>query len=339
MKCQNCGSTDIIDIQGQKYCINCGQQVIVSTSKDTPKKPAKNPAPATAQAKAPTSGHTLNLKPMPENDEHPERIKPHPWRFTTLLSLLVAVPVGLAVTASLGLKFDRDISLYLLVTAVLATSTSLVLAQAALMFGLSKNQDGRMSSRAQWWTAARSGFMDLLNLDLMSIIGGLLIIGAGFGAVAVADVLPAGWLKPAFLIAANSLLIWVLFGLFIARRMAIPAVVVGGLTAWQSFKTGWRAYLRFGGRLAVASVETVLIRISATVLIAACILALVKLGSSWSQYQVAIAAGAATAVVIFILFLVSLQVELRLWLAHYRFWVPAAHLAGRARLLGGRRGK
>lgn len=315
---------------------------MVATPKPTSKPPAtpKAKGKTAPKAQAQSVGRTLNLKPMPDNANHPEDIRPHPWRFTAGLSLSVALPVGLAVAASLGLQLDRDISLYLLLVSVLATCVSLVMSQAALMYGLSKNQDGRISARRQWWQAARSGFMDLLNLDLMWIIGFLLIIAAGFGALQATSLLPTdSWYRPVSLVAANILLAWVLIGLFTARRMAIPAVVVGGLTAWQGLKIGWRAYLRFGGKLAVASTETVLIRVATSILIAAMVLALVRIGSQWDTLSQAVAAGAMTAGGIFVLFVVSLQVELKLWLAQYRFWLPATHPAGRAKLLAGRRGR
>lgn len=341
MKCQNCSSSDIVAIQGQNYCINCGQLVKPPVAVKQPpkdKKPASKPVASAAPGHKP-AGRVLNLRPVPENNAHPERIKPHPWRFTLLLSGSVAIPVGLAVWASLGFRLDRDITLYLLLTALLVTSVSLVLSQSALMYGLSKNQDGRVSSRSQWWAAARSGFMDLLNLDLMSIILALLTGAAGFAGfqVASASLSEPVWLGPAVLLLMNALLIWILMGVFTARRMAIPAVVIGGLPAGAAFAAGWRAYLRFGGRLLVAGVETILIRISAVLLAAALVLALFKVGQGWDQFTVAAVAGAAAAVIILMLFIVALQVELKLWLALYRFWMPASQPANRAQLLGGRR--
>lgn len=344
MKCQNCGSTDIVSIQGENYCINCGQKVNAPVAKVPSDQPGTKTIAAVAPKKdkpkhAKHGGRTLNLRPMPEDTDELEKIKAHPWRFTVGLSAMIGAVAGLAVGASLGLQLDRDISLYLLTSTLVLTSVTLVLTQSALMYGLSKNQDGRNSHRTQWWAAARSGFMDLLNLDLMSIIGALLLIAAGFGAYqGLSAYLQPGWGLILALSAINAVLAWGMVGIFISRRMAIPAVVVGGMTAWAGYKIGWNAYLKFGGKLAVASVETLLIRISVSVLLAALVLALFKYGVGWGSSEIALAAGAATAVGLFALFMVTLQLELRLWLAQYRFWMPATHPQGRAQLLGGRRG-
>lgn len=85
MKCPNCGSNDIIEIQGQHYCINCGQLVpenaaktlapppeIVEAVKDTPlklvvNKPAKPVAkPITNPEAKKTEKLALPPNPQPE---------------------------------------------------------------------------------------------------------------------------------------------------------------------------------------------------------------------------------------------------------------------------------
>ncbi|MFI5240218.1 MAG: hypothetical protein ACHQUB_00710 [Candidatus Saccharimonadia bacterium] len=78
MKCPNCGSTDIIAIQGQHYCINCGQQV---TEPDAPKEKL-TPPPDLVEAIKGTplslSVESLNKSDVPKAPEATLKVSDKP---------------------------------------------------------------------------------------------------------------------------------------------------------------------------------------------------------------------------------------------------------------------
>jgi hypothetical protein len=439
MKCQNCGSTDIVAIQGQNFCINCGQMVDGSAPVKAAKTPAKavepapiptetepkavptpmptaepvaaavetvpvvkiahfgdapkavkstvpsepakssagkvphvvNPAskPNPAQVKAaatrseapvkpsrpapnrperlvdrttnvvtPLSDAEADLSKLQESHAQPEDIRPHPFSFTLKLMGLIAVPVGLAIGAALWFRLDQDLLLYLSATAALVVFAVVIMAQTALQYGLSRVQDGRPAKRSQWWAAARGGFMDVVNVDLIGLIVMVLLGIAGFGLWQVAQLVSAEpqVLRWAVLAAGNAVLAWVLIGTLAARHIAIPAVVIGGLSATEATKLGWQTFNRAGGHLVVALAEVWLARLVIAAILAAAAVSVSSYLPQLSDEMIALAIGGGVMAAIMLVLWFSLRLESSLWLKQYRYWMSRYFPERRAQLLSGR---
>ncbi len=370
MKCQHCGSTDIVAIQGQNYCLNCGYAVAeAAVSPPAPAAPVtapkafkKTPAPAKSKRKAvkkrvapavaASQPASLNVLAAPKAsappvvralDLHrPSRIAPkvaaHPLRFSLSVAGVLSVITGVIVGLVLGLQVDSDIGTYLLVTGLLILGAGSILAQGALFYGLSKSYDRRPAPHPYWWAAARGAFMEVVNVDIMALIGGLLIVVAGV-AVWRLNMHETGLsqaIREAVLIVINLVLGWLLLGAYVARRVAVPAVIIGGITASEGLKVGWRLYRRAGGHLLIGGLEALLGRIVALLLLAVGAYALAAEVGSVPQPTVVIGSAVGAAIVVFVLVMVILEWESRVWLRQYRRWVASFGPAERVRLLTGR---
>lgn len=388
MKCKHCGSGDIVTIQGQGYCLNCGYQVagaakvVVSAQvlQPGPVGATAPPvaAPIAAQKKAPKAKrkvqkrtgatkrvHTAKIGPaltattgasyLESAAAHPTQtasVSPqrpqrgpisapaalHPVRFSSGLALGVGTLVGGVVGAALGFRFDSDTALYAVAGAIIISAVLTVLAAAALTYGVSRKQDGRPAPHSYWWAAARGGFMDLLNLLLMSLIANLLVgmIAIGGWQLLLHYLAPASPVTIGALVVLNVASAWAFIGIYAASRVAAPAVIIGGLTAWQSFQVGWRLYVKAGGHLAVASVEALLLKLAAAVLLAGVAYLsaheLMVLGVASTALLGGLISGLAAALAVFVL----LEGEMRIWLRQYRRWILLFTRAERLQLLAGR---
>jgi hypothetical protein len=374
--CQNCGSQDIVTIQGQNFCINCGSQVAepkVTAKTATPKgsgfksaavqmtakraaiakpetqsKPAKLPPAKLAEKQSSpvkiekSVEHSVNLKPTHRDDsQHSRTAKAHPLSYGLKVSAAISIPVGLVIGAGLYLGLDRDLMLYLISASLLLVAVMLVLAQSALLYGLSRAQDGRPAPRAQWWAVSRNGFIEVLNVDMVTLITLFITIAAGLGlwrAVATYHI-DIPYANTGLLVVGNVVLAWVFLGVLAARRIAVPAVIIGNLTGTTAVRLGWQCYMRAGGHLTMALAETWVARLSLLLILATGLLVTGHYLPNLSADNAAIGTGIGITVVTFCLFVLMLQVETRVWLRQYRLWVNT-YLAGqRLRLLAGRNKK
>ena len=130
-------------------------------------------------------------------------------------------------------------------------------------------------------------------------------------------------LRAVVLVLVNLLLAWLLLGVYVARRIAIPAVVIGGISASEGFRVGWRLYTRAGGHLVVAGLEALLGRVVVLVVLAVGVYALAAAGGTPSQPELAAGAALGAGVSVFVLVLVVLEWESRVWLRQYRRWVAS----------------
>jgi hypothetical protein len=442
LTCQNCGSTDVVTIQGQNFCINCGQMVKGKAPKsdgpleiqvaavepvkvslapkkantqavvvkagaarviprdnlakaegripgkvvNPPKKARKAEAPSTAiiphiaptpyetkkggeatvveagsivsrapsaRRPHPTAQRTRPVAPLDlskkssaasrepepeEREDYFEVIKPHPLSFTLKVVALVAVPIGIVTGGLVGLNVNQDIAWYWVAALLLLFGTTSLLAQAALLYGLSRNQDHRPTHPQQWWAAARSGFIEVINVDLATL---LVVVIAGFGWVSVAHLGNSLSSQPqalrwAVLGLANLILAWMTLGALAARHIAIPAVVIGGVTSTRAIMLGWKAYLRAGGHLILALIETAVARLAVILLLLTLALVAGRYTQNLSLPVIAVASGFGAAVVASSLLMLLLQVEVRVWLKQYRFWVNLYFPGQKLRLLSGR---
>jgi hypothetical protein len=231
MVCQNCGSNDIVAIQGQNYCINCGQLVtsvaaapapetkkvikpavktanavktaaIISSKVDQlPKKP---PRPQRMDMAKGTRAHVLDLKNQSREipEEEPSlpklpKIKPtnvvksHTFRFTLKLAVATAIPLGALFGVALWLKLNNDVLVYACVAGLVLLAVTVLLAQGSLLYGKSKALDGRPASESTWWAVGRGRFVELLSVNILHIIALIALGVAAYGFSAMDNSIPA----------------------------------------------------------------------------------------------------------------------------------------------------
>jgi hypothetical protein len=298
---------------------------------------AVKPKPATSYMEAATP-NAVKQKTAKPKEVVPEDIKPHPAAFSWRIIAACAIPVGLLTTASLWLNLDRDLVVYVLLASLMLVTLTIVLSQGALLYGLSRAQDDRPTPRGQWWRAARSGFMDVMNVDLVTVISALTMLSLGFGLWKLAGNLPEQpvVLRAGVLVVGNALLGWALIGAIAARHLAIPAVVIGGLPAFQGIKLGWETYRKAGGHLVLALTETLVARLAVLLILVTGGFAVARYVEHWNHEVIAVVTGAGVAAVIAATFFFLLQIEARVWLKQYRYWISQYHPNERLRLLAGR---
>ncbi|HUC87423.1 MAG TPA: hypothetical protein VMR75_03865 [Candidatus Saccharimonadales bacterium] len=396
MNCQHCGSSDLVVIQGQNYCLNCGYAVNpvdmpIAATADLPdappptspallsEKPAKLPKRRVAKAKgskrpkttakaaakrgrAAVVASSSNVGQAPEpsaaalaagraqpgapkalglHRRMPASIparRAHPLRFSLSVAAILGVLVGGLVSLSLWLQFDSDIVIYLVLAGVVTVAVMSMLAQSALMYGIARIQDGRPAPHLYWWAAARSGFMDVLNLNVSVLIGLAVIVVAGVASWHFSTTTTAysPLVRLVMFAIINLVLAWAFLGMYVTRRVALPAIIVGGVTASEGFKVGWRLYWRSGGHLLITGLEAALGRLLAVIVLATGVYALAYRVASPTQTEVVIGTGVAVALGVLLLTMVLLEWEARIWLRQYRHLVTLFGPAERVRLLTGR---
>jgi hypothetical protein len=251
---------------------------------------------------------------------------------------LICLPTGLIVGAALWLRLDYDLLLFIGMSVALVVAALVIMAQTALQYGLSRVQDGRPTGRAQWWAAARGGFMDVVNVDLITLIMMAMLAIAGFGLWQLAQLMsgqpePLRW---GVLILGNAVLAWLLVGTLVARHIGIPAVVIGGLSAIAAIKLGWQTFNRAGGHLVIALGEVWVSRLAVAAAIIAGMVAVERYVPKLSEELVALLIGTAVAVGIAVILWFSLRVEAQLWLKQYRYWMNRYFPERKSQLLSGR---
>jgi hypothetical protein len=328
-------------IQGQNYCLNCGFAVTVGTP--APSKVAKSTKPVAAVAVIPSvpsrrrqeAAADIRMRP----DKKPLASSLHPLRFSLLVALIAAAVSGVVTAAILWFNVDSDTGAYVIAATAVTLGITVCLAHTALLYGTSRLQDGRPASREYWWIAARSGFMDVANVQMMAIICSVVLVGVGLIAWRVVD---PGSTHGSMLLAdgvlgiTNIVLIWALLGVYAAARLATSAVVVGGLNATEAVRVGWRLYLKAGGHLAAAALEALFSRALVAILLAVVGYAAVTHMSASGPGALALASGVGIAIVVFCICILALEVDTKLWLTQYRHLATLCSPAERIRLLTGR---
>jgi hypothetical protein len=265
-------------------------------------------------------------------------LAPHPLRFSLSVAAVLGTMIGVAVGLVFGFQVDGDIGAYLAVASLVTLGVGSVLAQAALFYGLSRVYDRRPAPHAYWWAAARGGFMEIVNIDMIALIAGMLVlvVGAAVWRLNAHEPSLNQSVRVIVLVLINLFLGWLLVGVYVARRIGVPAVIVGGITASDGFKIGWRLYARAGSHLVVAGLEALLGRIVAVLVLALGVYGLAALVSSPSQPELVIGTAVMAGISIFVVVLVLLEWESRIWLRQYRLQVASFGPAERVRLLTGR---
>lgn len=414
-RCKNCDSTDIVEIQGQKFCINCGEPYTAASSATKSnvevqvektaavKEPAPKPksvSPAKKAAKgaksasvaasaaivpvavsapvassAPPSATTppldlrskkANLKTPPtklvaktkqENKKYEQAsspaaarqiderhrpepapdTRPHPLGFSVKVALLTATPVAVVIGALVWFRFDLDTVAYVAAICAVLVFIILSMAQSAILYGMSRAYDHRPAPRKQWWSAARNGVMDVTNIDIMTAIAAMVTVGAaaaGWQWLGTFNL--TGWLEVGSLLILNALAAWLLLGAAIARHIAIPATVIGGMSSTETYKLGWKTFIKAGGSLSLALVQALTARI---IVLLAAFFTILYFSQHLPEYNhtvgVLIIAGC-TGFFTALLIVTALQLESRIWLRHYRYWIARCYPQRQLRLLAGR---
>jgi hypothetical protein len=213
-----------------------------------------------------------------------------------------------------------------------------MLAQSALMYGISRVLDGRPAPHTYWWAAARSGFMDVLNANMITLITLVLIVVAGLAGWRLSLTTGAlSWpVRLGLFTLWNLVLAWLLLGTYVARRVALPAVIVGGVTASAGIRVGWRLYRHSGGHLLLTGLEALLGRVAAVLLLTTLAIAAAYNVISPTQLEIVLGCAVAAGLAAFVLVMVVLEWETRIWLRQYRRVVNLFAPAERVRLLTGR---
>ncbi len=394
MRCPNCQSKDIVAIQGQSYCINCGQLVAGQSSKserqtiaslvkvgitvpdqppekeqpspkivpispsvvDAPKEtskrsllsfahkssatksndsvqPVKNVATDIAPVK-PTDSKVVDLKPAVVKPPTATatlaggpaiKIKSHPFRISLSLASIIAGPIAIGFALALYLRTDSDVLLFaLLPAALISVGTMTTLAQAALLYGLAKRHDGRGVDRKGWWQMAGQSSMELLQLNILTMLVVGVLVAAGYASWDGSGQLLGNMqiIRIILLALINGFLIWLAAGALVARRLASVAVVVNDIPLFTALRLGIGMYWHIGGHLLAATGESLGVKIVTAGVIAALgwvsiyLQAIVPAIGMPAVYAAAIFIGLLT------ILTVGLHVEVRLWLAQYRHWAP-----------------
>jgi len=347
-------------IQGQNYCLNCGYAVAPPTAPVAAAPAVASSAPVTKPApkeKTPQSAsseagraETEVVASTPSQRQRgqgagskaarqPASPSVHPLRFSLLASLTAAAVSGGMTAVALWLHVDSDTGAYLIVATIIGLGIFISLAHIALLYGRSRSQDGRPATREYWWMAARNGFMDVVNVQLIAIISELVLVGAGLAVWKVSLVLGAHYgvlLGGVFLGLANLILIWVFLGIYTAARLATPAVVIGGFSATQAMRVAWRLYEKAGGHLVAAGVEALFGRAIAAVILAVAGYAAITGLEASGAATLAIGGGLGIALVMFCGCMLTLEVDTKLWLTQYRHLAILCPPSERIQLLTGR---
>jgi len=296
--------------------------------------------PGTAKAEITTSTPTQRQRSQSFGAKaaRPASSSLHPLRFSLLAAVMAAAISGGITALALWLHVDSDTGAYLIVATIIGLGVLISLAHTALLYGRSRSQDGRPATREYWWMAARNGFMDVVNVQLIAIISTLILIGVGlvvWKAALVLDAHVGSLVGGIFLGVANLILIWGFLGVYTAARLATPAVVVGGFSAAQAVRVGWRLYEKAGGHLVAAGVEALLGRAIAAVILAVMGYAAIT-GLEASSSTAAIVGSGGIALVVFCACMLTLEVDTKLWLTQYRHLATLCPPSERIQLLTGR---
>ncbi len=262
----------------------------------------------------------------------------HPLRFALKVASSLALFVGAFIGVAIWFELDNDLLLYFAVTSLAVVAIYMVLAQAALLYGFAKKFDGNPAPHRLWWAAARSGFMDIVNVNLISLIVAVIAVGIdvtawsflnaqeGVNSVAMGSLL--GLL--------NVAILWVLLGAYVAKRLAVPAVAVGGMTAVQALRIGWRFYVKAGGHLVAAALEVAVVRVFAIVVVGLLIYGGFSIDWGSTSMNAALGGAFVAAGISFLAVMTLLELEMRIWQRQYRQWTSMLPAALRFRLITGR---
>ncbi|HSX01313.1 MAG TPA: hypothetical protein VLF67_03655, partial [Candidatus Saccharimonas sp.] len=245
----------------------------------------------------------------------------HPMRFSLLVSLAVGLLTGAALAASIWFRFDSDVALYCLAAAGIVVAGSSILGHSALLYGRSRALDGRPAPHALWWAVARSGFMDILNVLLITLIQVAVLVGIGFMAWhASVNHLP-GWGQIIVLSIVNLLLVWLSLGAAAALRLGIAAIIIGNMAALPAVRLAWRMFFKAGGQAVALALETAFVRILMVLAVLSGVYMVVFWLTGRSDLQIALGCAALGAYITLVISFVTIDIESRLWLEPYRRWV------------------
>lgn len=425
MVCQNCGSNDIVSIQGQNYCLNCGQLVVSAAAKaaqapiEEAKKPAVEattsapnkaveepvaaagpiaaaPAPvavapvikAPSKPKQPVAvshqAPALPRKSVPRRVSDIGRSKatvdaataktvtrsqpsrqnakvqagrsktqaarrdaglapaPRHYGASVVVRIVGTLAALVGLVAGLGSYFavDTEVALYAAAGLSIGGAMAIALTHAGLLYGWSRQMDKRPLTKRSWWEHAWAAWSDTVGVTLLSAVyTAALAAVAGAAWYAALNLVPSdlpSYVPAIALGVVNTIVAWFVLGVFIARRMAVAAISVGGYSALEAFSVGWKLYRREGGHMVMAVIDSLVLRLVLAMLTLAAVAGAIRGAEVVQAVPDAVWVGGAGFVITFAVLLGLLVTDARLWLERYRHWAPIAIPEQRVRLLAGR---
>jgi hypothetical protein len=249
--------------------------------------------------------------------------KPLRWHgvgFAAKTSVLTAAAMGVLTAVGLVFRAETDIVLYASLSVGVLLVMIMMLTEAAAIYGKSRILDGRPSDRQRWWLAARASYLGMVDLNLMFVLTVFVLGVAGYGAWQLGMSLSAGqeWIKMAAVIAVNSVLVWTWLSAIMLRRLAIPGVVLGSLTASEALANSLKWYRQHRLGMLIAGLETGLGQLLGLVLLIGLGLVCYALAAGplaqWSiaVYSLGVALG------VFLAMVIQLELEVEPWVGRYR---------------------
>ena len=254
MVCSNCKSRDIISVQSQYYCINCGQSLAAPKSAATPVATVATPQTSTKVPKTPLldPSHelpkppTLLSLPAPHGLHYISSALDVAWHgikepafqhLSRAIALLWGLPLLLAAELLLANYLGwLKISWFPAVARYISSETLpwlMIIAWGALIFkwwaesyityGTAKRADGRPSRRRHWGMIAWRQVPTLAALDI------LITLPIIFTAI-------LNWFLPGNPVLRVGGVVLSLAQSWFLRTLAVPAVVLGGLNAYPALK-------------------------------------------------------------------------------------------------------
>ncbi len=271
-------------------------------------------------------------------DDSGARVKPHPFQFTLKIGLPIGILAGLATSAVLWFNLDLDLTLYTLGAVAIVTLAFLALAQASLLYGLSRSQDGRPAVQKLWWRAGKGAFLEVVNANLISLIMLSVCVLAGLGVWQMIQQLPADpiYYRVVAGLFGYGAVVWVALGALSARHIAIPAIVIGSVNSISATAMGWRAFTHAGGHMVMAMIETTLVRLAVILSVSVAVVYGSRYLGGLTPETVSVVIGAAVSLTVILWYWLVLQVEASVWLKQYRQWVKLYFPENHIKLLSGR---
>lgn len=350
MKCPNCSSENLVPVQNELFCVECGyafdsnmkkkgKKLSVASHKhtDLSVKPSLETEYDPGPVKAPDKVSSMAPKASDKDGKFFEPASNrfiHSFWFAVHAAILVGIVMGLAVGFSLYFQLTSDIILYVSAMALVVSVALITTAEAALFFGQSKQRDGRLLSDHAWWHSGREISLEIININLAVVVACTCIVAVMVAAYGGLSYIPEAFRLIA-LLAVNSIAIWFLLDLYVVRRLAVAGAAIGGLSVLEALQTAHAMVRLKRGGLFVVAVATFVIK-AVGLAIAGGVFYLGHYAASADQSMAYLYYGAAVMTAVIIYSTINLETETGLWLGKYR------HLAGtvlsnrRVKLLTGR---
>ena len=290
MLCPNCHSDDVISVQDQLICVNCGRSLTATEAAAQKKKTASTPQVKVIKKQRPGRPRAAKLdtpvtnlsKPVADIKAPQQRARPvaqHTGErasrelthgsvvgsaFRALRPTWIALALPGAALVVSAITYAVSSYLYtprpeqgneLVVSLAIFMSGMVALRyiRSAVIFQRAGIHDHRLSSfgAALRTAMARSGQLALLNIrHIAFLLGELALLGLVVWYGGHLTIFP-NWLHIAVLFIASFALLYLLAGIWIVHRLIEAGIVVSGLSLTAAQWLGWRLWRKHGELLGV----------------------------------------------------------------------------------------